>query len=519
MPSVASAATSIVPVLTLHDVSKRFGGVTALRGVSLVVRPGTVHALLGENGAGKSTLMRIAYGLVQPDAGAIEVGGTRLRLSSPAAAIAAGIGMVHQHFALVPAMTVAENLVLGGRGTYSPRDAARRVADVSRLTGFALDPTALVSALPVGAQQRLEIAKSLARHAHVLVLDEPTGVLAPAEVDDLLAWVRRFVAAGHAAVLITHKLREALAVADDVTVLRQGRMVLHGLAAGMSETTITAAMIGGPLTFTPRVPQAMTSGDRPVFDARAMTVADERGTVRVRDATFVIGAGELVGVVGVEGSGQRELLRALAGRLAVTEGALDRPADVGFVPEDRLRDAMLANRPIVENVVLRGAGARRGCVDWAASFARTKTLMAEFDVRASDAGVAMAALSGGNQQKLVLARELSGIVGSTAGGPPERQDAPVAGIGRHRSIADRTTVMPVAIVVESPTRGLDVRASADIHDRLRRAAARGGAVIVYSSDLDEVLALAQRVLVMFNGTVHAMAPDRITVGRAMLGLE
>jgi general nucleoside transport system ATP-binding protein len=512
----AARAEHGTPALALRGVARRFGAVVALDGVSLIVRPGTVHALLGENGAGKTTLMRVAYGMTIPDAGTIEVHGVPQRLTSPAQAIAQGIGMVHQHFTLVPAMTVAENIALGGHGRHSPRDAARRVEELSALTGFALDPQAAVADLPVGAQQRVEIAKALSRRARVLVLDEPTGVLAPAEIHDLLAWLRRFVAEGNAAVLVTHKLREALSVADDVTVLRQGRVVLCGRADALSEATLTTAMIGAELARDAAPPTSAPREADTVFRAEHLSIVDASGIVRVRDASFAIAGGELVGVVGVEGSGQRELLRALAGRLAPTGGTLVRPDDVGVVPEDRHHDAVLLDRPLTENVALRGAGVRRGLARWRTARARTATLMAEFDVRADGPDVVMRNLSGGNQQKLVLARELSG--GEERGGPPRQHILPDPAAHHHPSIA-RSTASLRPIVAENPTRGLDVRAAADVHARLREAAQAGAAVVMYSSDLDEVLALASRVLVMFDGRLRDLPPDRDGIGEAMLGLD
>jgi ABC-type uncharacterized transport system ATPase subunit len=484
--SVASPESS----LELSNLSRRFGPLVALDDVSLTVRPGTVHALLGENGAGKTTLMRIAFGMVRPDHGSIRVAGHAADIHTPADAIAAGIGMVHQHFTLVPAMSVAENLVLGGHGRLSARDAAATVREISALTGFALDPAARVDTLPVGAQQRVEIAKALVRRARVLVLDEPTAVLAPPEVDDLLRWLRGFVAAGNSAVLVTHKLREALAVADDITVLRRGRLHYHGSARDATEQSLTEAMIGRTLSSEPSDRRGTgTSVDHAiVFRARDMSVRDTGESGHVVDATFEIRGGEIVGVAAVEGSGQRALLRALAGRADVASGTLRRPDSVGFIPEDRHEDAVMLERSLTENLALRGAGARRGLVDWTAVRERTQALLGAYDVRAASPEVRMRQLSGGNQQKVVLARELSEL-----------------------SPAD-------AVVAENPTRGLDVRATADIHARLRAARDNGTAVILYSSDLDEVLALADRMLVIHAGTVRELALDRETIGRAMLGL-
>lgn len=480
------------PALELLHVTKRYGSLVALDDASLVVRPGTVHAVLGENGAGKTTLMLVGYGMVRPDSGVVRVGGRALRLTSPLAAIAAGIGMVHQHFTLVPAMTVQENITLGGRGRLRARDMAARVNEIAERTGFALDPSARVDALPVGAQQRVEIAKALARDASLLILDEPTAVLAPSEVDDLLRWLRTYVAAGHAAVLITHKLREALAVADDVTVLRRGRVVHIGPAGAASPQQLTESMIGAAPTDDRGAVVPPLVEPAPVFVANQMSVDDRSGRRRVRSASFVIRRGELVGIAAVEGAGQRELLRALAGRCAISGGHLQRPAIVGFVPEDRHHDAVLLNRSLAENVALRGAGQRRGLLDWALMRAYTADLLRIFEVRARDTEMSVRALSGGNQQKLVLARELMAS-----------PDEPV----------------PEALIVENPTRGLDVRATNDVRRRLREACARGAAVVMFSSDLDEVLGLADRVFVLFDGTVREMSIDREAIGRAMLGLS
>ncbi len=486
--------------LALERVTHRFGRVEALTDARVVVHPGTVHALLGENGAGKTTLMRVAFGMLRPDAGTLRVDGRMLSLRSPADAMAAGIGMVHQHFTLVPAMTVAENLALGGHGLHDPQVAAERVQMIALATGFALDPDASVESLPIGAQQRVEIAKALVRRARVLILDEPTAVLAPAETDELLGWLRRYVADGNAAVLITHRLREALAVADDVTVLRRGRVVLETSARDASTDSLTAAMIGPELD--PALDPALGDSIRlavraparsttPRFRASDLAVHDAAGVPRVRAATFDVYGGEIVGVAAVEGGGQRELLRALAGRIPYASGYLSRPHVVGFVPEDRHHDAVLLDCPLYENVALRGAGVSGGVMSWADIRTRTTALMRAFDVRAAGPTTIMRDLSGGNQQKLVLARELGNGM--------------------------RETPTDAALVVENPTRGLDVRATAAVHARLRAARDAGAAVVLYSSDLDEVLALSSRVLVVHAGRVRERPPDRALVGRAMLG--
>jgi simple sugar transport system ATP-binding protein len=483
-------------VLVLERISKRFGSTTALDEVSFKLRPGTVHALLGENGAGKTTLMRIAFGLTSPDAGDVLAGEPSRRITSAAGAIESKLGMVHQHFTNVPAMTVAENVALGGHGRFDLDGAVATVETIGRHTGLALNPRAVVGDLPVGGQQRLEIVKALALGARTFILDEPTAVLAPREIAELLAWLRAFANEGNAVVLITHKLREALAIADEVTVLRRGRVALAGPATGMTLDALSSALLGADSV------AAESSQDRdPVLDGNQPTTATERaavvvardleiiddcGVTRVRAASFEIRAGEILGVAAVEGSGQYELLRALARRTAVTRGTLEAPEFVGFVPEDRHRDALVLDFSLAENVALKRAGARHGRVDWPALRSTTASLIARFDVRGGTASSRARALSGGNQQKLVLARELD--------------DA------------------PALLVAENPTRGLDIRATSDVHTRLREAAQMGAAVVFFSSDLDEVLLLADRVLVVYAGLVRECAPDREIVGRAMLGV-
>ncbi|HEY0931156.1 MAG TPA: ATP-binding cassette domain-containing protein [Gemmatimonas sp.] len=501
-----TAPTGETALLSLERLSRRFGAVQALDEASLQVRSGTVHALLGENGAGKTTLMRVVFGLLTADRGTMHWRGTPLRVRSPAHALSMGIGMVHQHFTLVPAMTVAENVALGGHGLFDREAAAARVRDVGARAGLSLDPAARVDALPVGAQQRCEIVKALARDVQLLILDEPTAVLAPSEARELLAWVRQFADAGNAVVLITHKLRDALAVADDVTVLHRGRTVLSKPASSTTETELAEAMLGGagastsivtqvmaaeqdelvPETeLTPGLETSVQSVDETVLSLREVTWRDGQGLVRVHRANMTVGRGEIVGIAAVEGAGQHELLRLLAGRLTPEQGTVVRPADVGFVPEDRHRDALLLDAPLFENLALRGAGRRRGRMDWTAFRTAAASLIAQFDVRATGTTVAARTLSGGNQQKFVLGRELAG--------------------------------KPPALVVENPSRGLDFKATAAVQQALRTARDEGTAVVLYSSDLDEVLLLADRVYAVHAGQVMEVVPDRDAVGRAMLG--
>ena len=503
-----TAAPTGALLLSLDGITHTFGRVRALDDAALQVRAGTVHALLGENGAGKTTLMRVVFGLLRAQQGVMHWRGAPVTMRSPSEALAHGIGMVHQHFTLVPTMTVAENIALGGHGTFDPARAAERVHEVAARAGLALDPHARVQDLPIGAQQRCEIVKALARDVSLLILDEPTAVLAPAEAAELLRWLRGYADRGNAVVLITHKLRDALAVADDITVLHRGRTVLTTPAHHTDQSRVADAMLGGATGCTADLLTGRDQSDavagtadvvdadadahadaggtapRTVFALDAVAVRDANGVDRVRSATLQVRAGEIVGIGAVEGAGQHELLRVLAGRLAPTSGTCVIPERVGFVPEDRHRDAMLLDAPLFENTALQGAGARRGVMDWTGFRARTAALLQRFDVRASGADAVARTLSGGNQQKLVLGRELE------AAGD--------------------------ALVVENPSRGLDFVATNAVHQALRSARDAGMAVVVYSSDLDEVLLLADRVFAMHDGTVIESPHHRDALGRAML---
>ena len=470
-------------VLSLSRITKRYGATVALDDVSFACRAARVHALLGENGAGKTTLMRVAFGLVAPDFGQVVARARPIVRASDA--IAGGIGMVHQHFTNVPAMTVAENVALGEHGRFDAARAARRVEEIGSRTGLVLDPRSVAGDLPVGAQQRLEIVKALARDARTLILDEPTAVLAPREIDELLVWLRRFADAGNAVVLITHKLREALAIADDVTVLRRGSVALTSAAKAVTLDSVSAALLGSEADLAPAEKHERTS-DAAVVALDAATVVDARGVILLAAATLEVRAGEIVGVAAVEGAGQHALLRLLAGRETATTGIVRLPTAVGFIPEDRHRDGLMLDASATENVTLRNAGSRRGRIDWRAQRERTKRLIAEHDVRGGDERTAVRALSGGNQQKLIFARELD--------------------------------ANPSLVVAENPTRGLDIRATRAVHDRLRAAADGSAAVVVYSSDLDEVLSLATRIVVVHAGRLRECPLDRDVVGRAMLGV-
>lgn len=476
---------SQAPALQLENIVKEFGATRALDGAELSVRSGSIHALLGENGAGKTTLMRVAFGLLQPDGGRVLLHGREIRVPSPATAIAAGIGMVHQHFMNIPAMTVAENLALGGRGLLSRDAAETRVRELAEETQLAIDPTQRAEALGIGAQQRLEILKALARGATILIMDEPTAVLAPVEARDLLGWLRSFAERGGAVILITHKLDEALAVADEVTVLRRGRTVLAADATSATPDSLAEAMLGASPPGATLAARS-TPGDV-VLRLTSINVRDEAGIPRVIGVDLELREREILGIAALENSGHQLLLRVIAGRIAPTSGTLDRRGDAAFIPEDRQRDALIAEFSLSENIALKGAGRARGRINWSERRAVADRLRHDFDVRAPSVEAAAGMLSGGNQQKVVLAREL--------------------------------TDGPSVIVAENPTRGLDIRAAASVHHRLRDAASHGAAIVLYSSDLDEVLTLATRVAAMYQGRLREVPNDREAAGRAMLGLS
>ena len=469
--------------MELHGIKKRFGGVTALDDVDFTVAPGSVHVLLGENGAGKTTLMRVAFGLLQPDAGEIRLFGQSAVDHSVRGALRAGVGMVHQHLSLVPTLSVTENVALGGAGVYTPGRATESLQRAEDSSGLIVPHDALVRDLSIVEQQRLEILKALAHGARLLILDEPTAVLAPAEIDDLLQWIRLFAHGGGSVVIVTHKLREALAVADEVTVLRRGRVVLVERGTQSSEEKLARAILpdaepGVGVTFTAAPGEVVVQAD-------AISVSGARGAQRVRNASFQLRRHEIIGIAAVEGSGHHELLLALSGLQPVTAGALRLPHGIGVIPADRARDAMIPEFTLVENVALHGIGHRKGLLSWRHVRERTAKLLSRFSIVATSPSAIARSLSGGNQQRLVVARELD-----------EQVDV---------------------LIADNPTRGLDIHATAFVHDQLRQAAARGAAVVVHSSDLDEVLALATRVLVVYHGEVREVAPDHELVGRAMLG--
>lgn len=488
--------TASADTFELHDISKRYGSTVALAGASLIARPGALHVLLGENGAGKTTLLRVASGLTTADAGSIMHRGHAVRWRTRATALNAGISIVQQHFSLVPAMTVAENVALAGRSMltrFSMAAAEARVRHLCAEVGLDLDPGATVGSLSVPAQQRVEIVKAIAHGAPVLILDEPTAVLSPSEAESLLEWLRGFAAKGHTVIAITHRIREAMRFAASITVLRGGKTVFTSEGPFTDERPLLEAILGESRGLDDRVvevPSTPGSGsgrdiDRVAVSLAGATVTDGNGVQRLRDVNCSIRPGEIVGVAGVEGAGQHELLRLLAGRLAPSRGTVVQDSQAGFVPEDRQREALIPEFSLTENFALRGSGARRGLIRWTVIASETKAAMQRADVRAESAESAAQTLSGGNQQRFVFARETVGA--------------------------------PRVIVAENPTRGLDVRAAAEMVRRLRDAREAGAAIVVYSSDIDEIVALADRVLVCFGGAVREVAVSAEAIGSAMVG--
>ncbi len=495
----------MTPLLEIRNLTKRFPGVVANDDVSFTLEPGEIHAFLGENGAGKSTLMNMLYGLITPDAGEILVRGKPVTIRGPNDAIALGLGMVHQHFMLVPTLTVAENIMLGTEMTrgalLDARGARARVAQLAEEYGLAVPPDALVMDLSVGVQQRAEILKALHRGADVLILDEPTAVLTPQEADDLFDVIRQLRGQGKSIIFISHKLREVLAIADRITVLRRGKVVGTALPAESTEQSLASLMVGRDVVL--KVDKhAATPGDV-VLTVSDLVVRDDRGSVAVDGLSLVVRAGEVLGIAGVQGNGQTELVEAITG-LRATEGGqvLLRGADitgasprtvldagVGHVPEDRHRHGLVLSYPIADNLVLSTYAEQpfaRGVVVVAAAVAaNAAALVKEYDVRTASPQALASTLSGGNQQKVVVAREMS-----------------------------RTNVL---LIVAQPTRGLDVGSIEFIHQNIIKRRDDGAGVLLISAELDEILALADRIVVMFKGRVIAVVPAAQAT-RANLGL-
>ncbi|MFB7711412.1 ABC transporter ATP-binding protein [Streptomyces sp. NPDC056105] len=498
------------PAVELRGITKRFPGVVANRDIDITVRRGTVHALCGENGAGKSTLMKILYGMQKPDEGTIAVDGTQVSFTTPADAIARGIGMVHQHFMLADNLTVLENVVLGAEKLHGIGGKARtKIREISEAYGLGVRPDVLVEELGVADRQRVEILKVLYRGARTLILDEPTAVLVPQEVDALFDNLRELKSEGLTVIFISHKLGEVLSVADEITVIRRGTTVGTADPRNTSTKQLAELMVGSELP-SPETEES-TVTDTPMLHLAGvrLTQTDLDGVERVilDDVTFTIRRGEVLGIAGVEGNGQSELVEAIMGMRTADRGtvALDgadvtrtptrkrREAGVGYIPEDRHRHGLLLEAPLWENRVLghvtERPNSKGGLLDLKAARADTERIVRDYDVRTPGIEVTAASLSGGNQQKLIVGREMS-----------------------HS---------PKLLIAAHPTRGVDVGAQAQIWDQIRRARREGLAVLLISADLDELIGLSDTLRVMYRGRLVADAdPATITpeeLGSAMTG--
>ena len=497
-------------ILQLQGLSKRFGNFYANRDVNFDLRAGEVHCLVGENGAGKSTMMNMLYGLLEPTEGQILIDGRPVEIHGPRHAIDMGIGMVHQHFMLIPVFTVAENIVLADEPTQGMvldiKAAEERVRELSEQYGLLVDPTALVQNITVGQQQRAEILKALFRRARILILDEPTAVLTPQEIEELLSVVRQLRDEGMSIIMITHKLKEVLSIADRISVLRRGEMVGTVDCEGQTEESLARMMVGRDVLL--EVDKGVSIPERPVLQLENVWVKDDRELDAVRGATFDVHAGEIVALAGIDGNGQEELVDAIAGLRPLEQGRIRldgedvtglspheiSAAGLAHIPQDRLRRGMIVDFDVRENAMLHDWDkpdlVRLGVIDRQASAERAQMLVDMYDVR-TGAGIASRAgsLSGGNQQKLVIAREI-------------QRD-------------------PKLLIAAQPTRGVDIGAIEFIHKRLVEERDAGTAVLLVSLEMQEVLSLADRIVVIFEGEIVAEfeggTVDEQRLGLAMVG--
>ncbi|HHA8162816.1 TPA: ABC transporter ATP-binding protein [Streptococcus pneumoniae] len=485
-------------VIEMRDITKVFGGFVANDKINLHLRKGEIHALLGENGAGKSTLMNMLAGLLEPTSGEIAVNGQVVNLDSPSKAASLGIGMVHQHFMLVEAFTVAENIILGSEltknGVLDIAGVSKEIKALSERYGLAVDPSAKVADISVGAQQRVEILKTLYRGADILIFDEPTAVLTPSEIDELMAIMKNLVKEGKSIILITHKLDEIRAVSDRVTVIRRGKSIETVEIAGATNADLAEMMVGRSVSF--KTEKQASKPKEVVLSIKDLVVNENRGVPAVKNLSLDVRAGEIVGIAGIDGNGQSELIQAITGLRKVESGSIELKGDsivglhprqitelsVGHVPEDRHRDGLILEMMISENIALqtyyKEPHSKNGILNYSNITSYAKKLMEEFDVRAASELVPAAALSGGNQQKAIIAREI-----------------------------DRD---PDLLIVSQPTRGLDVGAIEYIHKRLIEERDNGKAVLVVSFELDEILNVSDRIAVIHDGKIQGIVSPETT---------
>ena len=485
-------------VIEMREITKVFGEFVANDKINLELRKGEIHALLGENGAGKSTLMNMLAGLLEPTSGEIVVNGQVVKLDSPSKAASLGIGMVHQHFMLVEAFTVAENIILGSEltknGVLDIARATREINELSERYGLAVDPSAKVADISVGAQQRVEILKTLYRGADILIFDEPTAVLTPSEIDELMAIMKKLVKEGKSIILITHKLDEIRAVSDRVTVIRRGKSIETVEIVGATNADLAEMMVGRSVSFKTEKHPAQTK--EVVLSIKDLVVNENRGVPAVKNLSLDVRAGEIVGIAGIDGNGQSELIQAITGLRKIESGSVELKGQsisglhprqitemsVGHVPEDRHRDGLVLDMMISENIALqtyyKEPLSKKGILNYTNIIDYAKKLMQEFDVRAASEIVPASALSGGNQQKAIIAREI-----------------------------DRN---PDLLIVSQPTRGLDVGAIEYIHKRLIEARDNGKAVLVVSFELDEILNVSDRIAVIHDGKIQGIVTPETT---------
>jgi simple sugar transport system ATP-binding protein len=505
-PDPATIAVEQTPALEMRGITKRYPGVVANDHIDLDVRRGEIHALLGENGAGKTTLMNVLYGLARPDEGEILLDGQVVRIADPSDAIARGISMVHQHFMLVPVLTVADNIVLGQETMSNPimldrAEASRRIRELGTRFGFEIDPDAKVGSLSVGQQQRVEILKALYRETRILVLDEPTAVLTPQETEEIFGLLKRLATDGKSIIFISHKLYEVLEIADRITVIRRGRVVGERVPAGTTEEDLAEMMVGRDVELT--VDRGESHPGEQMLEVHGLRVRDDRGSEVVRGVDLAVRAGEILGIAGVAGNGQDELVEALIGLRPVTAGTVRlggedmtgratrgmNEAGVGYVPADRHRFGVVLPFAVYDNLVLtsyyRPPYAHRGIRNDAAILDDARRSIAAFDIRTPGPDVPVATLSGGNQQKVIVAREF-----------------------------DRELRL---LVLDQPTRGLDVGSIEFIHRRIIDKRNAGTAVLLVSAELDEVLEMSDRIAVMYRGELVAHLDGR-TADKNEVGL-